>query len=251
MKRHFLLVPAGLLAALGCSTQATYTVPAVTQSAPGAVATLGLMDILTILPPNLGATYPGCITPTVNGNTATLAFNACPSGSGGTQTGTLTVTAAPGNGGATTYTETFSGLTTTLSPTLTWTLTGVLVVTVNGDNYSVDAQPNFRLSVTDTMVPNNSRVWIFTCGLTGFGPASNLTVNGSFGFQVTGADNVEVQIDAGNNAAPLTWNGGRFPVSGTLQITDTLPGASAQSVEAVFSSTGVNIGGGNITLANS
>ena len=252
MKHPWLLVPVALLVAPGCSTQATYTVPAIGMGSPAGVSTLGFLDILAILPGSLGSAYPGCMMSTTAGSTVTLAFNACPSGSGGTQSGLLAIAAnsanGPNNTTIQTYTETFQGLTTTLGPTLQWTLAGVLTVTVASGAQSVADKPGFQLNVTDTGTPSNSRAWTFTCGLTSAGTGGNLTLNGNYGF-ADGLDDVTVQIDPG---LPLVWNGGRHPVSGTLHISDTRAGAGApQTVDAVFSPGRVNIGGGNVTLPGS
>jgi len=246
MKLHFLLAPVGLLAALGCSTQATYTVPTPSKGAPAAVSTFGFLDILAIVPTNLGTSYPACMTPTVAANKVTLVLAGCPAGSGGTESGTIAITTTPGTGGATDYAETFSALTTTQSPTLMWSLTGEVDVTVNGTAASMTAAPGFHLSVTDTGTPANTKVWTFTCGLTSTGPVGNLTVQGSYEFKSSAGDDITVAVDAGS---PLVWNGGRYPVSGTLHISDTVAGATTpQTVDAVFSPGSVSIGGGVVTL---
>ena len=117
---------------------------------------------------------------------------------------------------------------------------------VVGSTAQMTEVPGFQLSVTDTGTPSNTKVWTFTCAFSSSGSLPNLTVQGSYEFKSSTGDDITVAIDSGY---PLVWNGGRYPVSGTLHISDTVAGAaSPQTVDAVFSPGSVTIGGGVITL---
>jgi hypothetical protein len=251
MKIRLLLVPVGIAALLGCATESKIdTNNSDTESikgAPAGVSVFGFMDVMTTLPGILGGTYPTCVTPSVSGATATLALAGCTSGSGGTLAGTLTL-ADTLSGTTHTYVETFGSLVNTRSQAVQWVYAGSLAAVVNGAAGTLTANPGFHITVTDTAVPANSKVWTFTCGLASTTTATGFTLAGTFGVASASGDNVAIQIDP---ASPLTWvKGAAYPVTGTLVIQDnrTTGTAARESVTATFDHGTVNINGGVITL---
>ncbi len=251
MKLRSLLVPVGIAALLGCATESkvdtSSTDPEAIKGSPAGVSVFGLTDILTTLPGVLGGSYPACVTPTVSGATATLALAGCRSGSGGTLAGTLTLADTP-SGSSHTYAETFGSLVNTRSATVQWVYTGSLAAVVNGSLGTLIADPGFKITVTDTAVPANSKAWTFTCDLASTSTANGFTLTGTFGVANATGDSVAVQIDP---TRPLVWaKGGAYPVTGSLVITDNRATGTTthETVTATFDHGTVNINGGVITL---
>jgi len=251
MKIRFLLVPVGIAFLLGCATESRIetnnTDSESIKGSPAGVSVFGFMDIMTTLPGILGGSYPSCVTPSVSGATATLALAGCTSGSGGTLAGSLTL-ADSLSGTTHTYVETFGSLVNTRSAAVQWVYAGSLAAVVNGAAGTLTANPGFHITVTDTAVPANSKVWTFTCSLASTTTSAGSTLSGAFAVATAAGDNVSVQIDP---ATPLTWvRGGAYPVTGTLVIQDnrTTGTAARESVTATFDHGTVNINGGVITL---
>jgi hypothetical protein len=247
MKFRAMGVPAGLLVLMACSTQSSFTVantdPEALKSSPAGVSTFAFLDIMTSVPGLLGGSNPACVTPATNGTTQTLTFANCPSPTGGSTSGTVTVNlgvpAAP--------VITFNSLTTTRSATLNWAYAGMLDVAVQGSSSTITAEDGFQVTVTDT-TKAAPKVWIFTCALTGT-TGTGFTLQGGFSFTSGTTDNVGVAIDPAN---PLVWAaGGTYPVTGGLTLTDNRTGqVNRESLTAVFDHGTVTINGGTITLGH-
>lgn len=250
MKMRFLLVPAGILALLACATESKVATNSTdTESikgSPAGISVFGFMDVMTTLPGLLGGSYPACVTPSVSGSTATLALAGCTSASGGTLSGSLTLQDSP-SGSTHSYVETFAPLTCKRSPTLQWVYTGSVTAGVNGTGGTLTTSPGFKITVTDTATPANSKVWAFTCGLASTTSSGGFTLAGTFAVSSAAGDSVDIQIDP---AVPLTWvKGGAYPVTGKLVIQDSRAGVTGhETVTAEFDHGTVTINGGVITL---
>ncbi|BDU72197.1 hypothetical protein [Mesoterricola silvestris] len=248
---RMLVASVGIAALVGCATESkldtnTSDTEAIKES-PAGISVFGFTDVLTTLPGVLGGAYPACVTPTVNGSTATLALAGCRSASGGTLAGTLTLADAL-SGSTHTYTETFGSLVNTRSSTAQWVYSGSLTATVNGAAGTLTANPGFKITVTDTATPANSKAWTFTCGLSSTTTSTGFSLSGSFAVATAAGDSVSIQIDP---ASPLTWvKGGAYPVTGKLVIQDnrTSGTATRETVTALFDHGTVTINGGVITL---
>lgn len=250
MKRFALLALAGSLGILGCSTQSTVTTTGSdTESlkgSPAGIATFGFLDITTTLPGLLGGSFPACVTPTLNGATTTLALAGCPSSTGGSLAGKVTV-AQSVSGGITSLVETFGPFVVTRSPTLQWAYSGAVDVTIQGSSATFKSEPGYTITVTDTGNPAASKVWTFTGDLQATTSGSGFTLQGSFAFASGTTDAVSVTI-----TSPLTFaQGSSYPVSGSLRILDARAGQTApETLDAVFSGGQVTINGGTINLGS-
>jgi hypothetical protein len=251
MKIRFLLGCAGMLALFGCGSDSSVAVentdPETLKGSPAGLSIMGFLDIMTTVPGILGGSQPSCITSSLAGSTATLTLAGCPSATGGTLAGTITLADTPTTGRHT-YVETFNSVVNTRSASLQWVYAGVLdaVVTTGGVS-TLDARPGFKLTVTPT-APAASTPYDFACSLTGTTTSGGFTLQGSFSFAQGTTTNVGAVISP---ATPLTWaTGAKYPSSGTLVITDNRPGiTNRETVTAVFSQGSVNLNGGIIPLA--
>ena len=253
MNMRMLLLPVGLLALLGCSSSSSIAVPTTDpetlKGTPAGVSTFAFMDLTATLPGLLTGTYPAHVTLTpVSATSANLVLSGYPSATGGTLAGTigLATTTVPAG---TNLVETFDGLVTTRSSTLTWTYTGALNVTVRGGDANVLTEPTgLQVAVSDPATPANTKIWTFVCGLDLATPTGGgLSLAGTFTLSSGTTDSVGAAIDP---ATPLVWQpGGLYPSSGTLTLTDNRPGiVNRETITAIFGKGQVNLNGGNLPL---
>jgi hypothetical protein len=247
-----ILIALGIVALTGCATNTTVnTTPfdaATLKGSPAGMATLGFVDLTTALPGLLGGAFPSCASVATAGTTSTVTLSNCPSATGGTLRGTVTVADTP-VGGNHAFVETFNSLADVRSSTLQWVAAGKLDVgvTTATSTATLATEAGFKMTVTDTAVPANDKAWDFTCSLTAHEDGNGgYTLKGSYSFVSGTTDSVRVDISASN---PLVWvKGSAYPASGQITLTDTRNGGTGEVVTAIFSAGQLNINGGTITL---
>jgi hypothetical protein len=252
MKRRHLILSLGMLALVGCATESSVDTspfdPQVLKGSPAGMATLGFVDIATAIPGLLGGAFPSCASVATAGTTSTVTFNTCPSATGGTFQGTVTASDTPA-GGNHAFVETYNSLADVRSSSLQWVAAGKLDVgvTTATSTATLATETGFKMTVTDTLVPANNKVWTFSCNLTAHEDGNGgYSLLGTYSFVSGTTDSVRVDITPGN---PLVWHkGSTYPVSGQITLTDTRAGGTGEVITATFSSGALNINGGTITL---
>ncbi len=250
MRIGFALASSGLVALLACggnggSVSVSGTDPASIRSAPAGAAVLTFLDLELLRPDQIqGGNPPAGVTLGSAGASSTFTYNTV-SASGGTLTGTVTVSGGPA------FIETFNlASTTTLAggAAQTWTYTGSQKVTLAGGSANVvlaDAAAPIRAVFTDSSNPANNKTYSFTPNLAAdLGNPSGSAMSGSY--QLAGANGAIISCDIAPGAPLAFIRSGpgacSYPSSGTLTLSLTSPGGNDE-VTAAF-----NAGCGNVTL---
>lgn len=262
----------GLVACGGSTNETTVngTSPEALKSSPAGVASLVFLDLESVRPDSLptyaplpggqslglvkGATIAGGCSTTqtvTSGNTATTTITfgpTCTAANGNTLTGTVVVTydiTAPLT--AQSHSVAYNLASTDTTQTKTWTYVGTRLVSIDQTAHtahvSVPAGTTFTVTYTDTVNPQNSKIYTYTPDLNFSWGIGQATLWGSYTF-TQGTTTITATMPQNT---PLTWTlGCCYPISGTINLST----GSAQA-DAVF---GPNCGelklnGGQITLA--
>jgi hypothetical protein len=225
-----------MMGLVGCSSSSSPQVtvqntdPASLKVSPAGVATTAFTDLETIRPDNLasGTSGSGCITATPTGlSSFKYTFNGCRSASGGTMSGTVTVTAS----GTSTIVDSAVYDVTVTDASGTWHYSGTKVTTINSSaktaTITVPTNQPFTVAFQSASDANKNKAWAYTPNLQAdWSNSSAVKFWGIYTFQQTqpAGDTLTATIA---QATPLTWTTGcSFPNSGVLDL--SLPPAKAE-----------------------
>ncbi|MDR3683233.1 MAG: hypothetical protein P4L11_05850 [Geothrix sp.] len=223
-----------MLGLVACSSSSSPQVtvqntdPASLKVSPAGVATITFTDLETIRPDNLasGTSGSGCITVAPTGPSSfKYTFNGCQSASGGTMSGTVTVTAS----GTSPVVDSAVYDVTVTDASGTWHYSGTKVTTINptAKTATITVPQPFTVAFQSASDASKNKTWTYTPNLQAdWSNANAVKFWGTYTFQQTqpAGDTLTATID---QATPLTWTTGcNFPSSGVLDL--SLPPAKAE-----------------------